>query len=585
MTTDEVGPVIVERIFNSEPLLYKEDPEKYSKEFIPKINKYREEIKCNIPPEAVLSPGKVDSDLIIPEDFEEIAFKDGMKVAAKTKILTEKELEIVNLTAVEIVDAIAKGDLSAVETITAFIKQAAIALQITNCAMQFFPEEALARARELDEYYKKTGKTVGPMHGLPMSLKEHYGFKGKTTNAGFASMIDHFTADDALTTAIFRKAGAVFYIRTTQPQSLMHLDSSNNITGRCRNPHNTALSPGGSTSGEGALIALNGSPLGTGSDIGGSIRAPAAFCHIWGFKPTNKRVSLMGAFASYRDMSNDTVLCSVGPLANSADDLALYMKTFLDAEPWLKDNYITRAPWRSDIDLPLSSLKIGIVFDDGIVKPSPPVLRALKLAKESLEKAGVGKCIEWVPYQTAKGLEICNVAYNVDGNFNHRSRYEESGEPLRPLSEHHMRFGCGDKGVSTQELLQLIHDRDEYRQQFADVMNETDIDFVLTPAYFAPAAIPDKIKYWGYTALYNILDLPGVSFPTGLVTDPSLDAKDTQYVPRNPLEEYEYPMYDETVFAGSPVGLTLHGRRHYDEETLAATKLIQEIIFKAAQDA
>lgn len=583
MTISEPEPVITEKLYyNEESLKYEPDLAKFESEFAPKISQYRKELASKMPKDTILKPGQIDGELTIPEDFDAVAFKDAALVAAKCGILSKKQLQIVNLSGVEIVNRIAKGELTAVETISAFIKQASIAHQITNCAMQFFPEEALERARELDEYFSETGKTVGPMHGLPLSLKEHYAYKGKTTNAGFSSMIDNLTEEDALTTEIFRKAGAVFYIRTTQPQSLMHLDSFNNITGRCRNPLNTLLSPGGSTSGEGALISLRGSPLGTGSDIGGSIRAPAAFCNIWGFKPTNKRVSLQGAWASYRDMSNDMVLCSVGPMANTPEDLELYMKTFLDSEPWLRDNYVIRLPWR-EVDLSLDKLKIAIVMDDGIVKPSPPVLRALVLAKESLEKAGVAKCVEWVPFNTSEGLDICYTAYNCDGNFNHRSRYEESGEPLAPLSEHHMRFGCGDRGLDSLEMLQYLHKRDSYRQRFADMMNEIDVDYVLTPAYFAPAAIPDKIKYWGYTALYNILDLPGVSFPTGVVTDAKLDAKDANHVPRNALEEYEYPLYDEELYDGFPVGLSLHGRRYYDEETVKATKLIQKVIFEAAK--
>ncbi|SCV00587.1 LAMI_0G06040g1_1 [Lachancea mirantina] len=569
---------ILENLYYDKPLKYKPDLIKFESTYAPKIEKYRKELNDSIPHQVKLRAGTIGAGLEIPDDFDNVAFKQAHEVASKSGLLSKEELAIVGLEAVEIVSEIAVGELTATQVISAFIKQAAIAQQITNCAMQFFPEEALKRAKELDDYYAKHGKTVGPMHGLPVSLKEHYGYKGKTTNAGFVSMIDNVTEEDSLVTSIFRNAGAVFYIRTTQPQSLMHLDSSNNIIGRCRNPYNTALSPGGSTSGEGALISLLGSPLGLGSDIGGSIRAPAAFCNIWGFKPTNKRVSLQGAYASYRDMANDFVLCSVGPLANSADDLELFMKTFLGAEPWLKDNYLTRAPWNSSVSLKPKDLKIGIVFDDGVVAPSPPIMRALEMAKSKLEQAGVAKCIEFVPFETLKGLEICYAAYNVDGNLNHRTRFEESGEPLRPLSEHHMRFGEGDKDFTGLELLQLIYKRDSYRQQFAEAMNEADVDFILTPAYFAPAAVPDKIKYWGYTALYNILDLPGVSFPTGVVTDQAIDTVDKHFRPRNEVEAYEYSLYDADVFDGSPVGLTLHGRRFYDEETLGAAKLVQKII-------
>ncbi|KAH3901799.1 uncharacterized protein SCDLUD_001579 [Saccharomycodes ludwigii] len=575
--------VTLDKVYYLDELKYKPDLTKFEKEFKPKIDTYKTKIKENIPKEATL-PKVLKDGTELPEDFDTAAFKGASKIGELSGIMTPKELKIVKLPGVEIVDKIAKGELTSVETITAFIKQAAIAIQVTNCAMEFFPEEALARAKELDEYYEKTGKTVGPLHGLPFSLKEHYAYKGKNTNAGFVSMIDNFTEEDALTTEIFRKAGAVFYIRTTQPQSLMCLDSYNNLVGRCSNPHNTALSPGGSTSGEAALIALNGSPLGTGSDIGGSIRAPAAFCNIWGFKPTNKRVSLKGAIASYTDMSNEFVLCSVGPLANNPEDIKLYMSTFLDAEPWKADNYMLRMPWRKDVKLDLENLKIGIVYDDSVVKPAPPMLRALKLAAESLKKAGA-TVLEWEALDVPEAMDIVNTCYNIDGNHNHVSRYEESGEPLNPLSENHLRFGHGFEQLSILDGLRYVHRRDDLRQKYNDRMNELGVDYILTPSYFAPAAIPHKIKYWGYTALYNILDLPGVTFPTGLVTDAKIDTKDVEYKPRNDLEAYEYPLYDEKIYDSQPIALTLHGRRYYDEETVEASKIIQKIISEAASSA
>ncbi|CCK69057.1 uncharacterized protein KNAG_0B06280 [Huiozyma naganishii CBS 8797] len=576
---------IIERLYNTDPeLTYKPDLVKYETVHLPKITSYREELASKFPQETVLKPGLLaDKGIEIPLDFESSVFKDGPKLAKASGFFTDRELEILELKAIEIIERIAAGEQTALETITAFIKQAAIAQQVTNCAMDFFPEEAFERARELDKYFAETGKTVGPMHGLPVSVKEHYAFKGKVTSCGFVSKLNDVEEIDAYITDLFKKTGAVYYIRTTQPQTIMHLDSFNNIIGLCRNPYNTALSPGGSSSGEAALVGMRGSPLGCGSDIGGSIRCPAAFCNIWGLKPTARRLSCLGSRSQFTKHSNEMILPTFGPMANSADDLELFMKVCSDSKPWLYDNYVLRMPWIKDVKFAIGDLKIAIVLDDGVVKPSPPILRALLLAKKALESAGVGKIIEWESFKTVEALEICYNAYTKDGNFNARAVLGASGEPLAPLTEHYMRFGTGDKKLSNLEIMECENRRDVLRQEFQLKMNERDIDFILTPAYFAPAGIPHKIKYWGYTAVYNILDLPGVSFPTGIKVNKSIDKKDVNYQPRNDMEEYEYPMYDEEVYDGMPIGLMLQGRRYHDEETLAAAKLIQEVISKASR--
>lgn len=103
---------------------------------------------------------------------------------------------------------------------------------------------------------------------------------------GYVGWLGNFSEQDAVLAAILRKAGAVFYVRTNVPQTLMCGETINNIFGRTLNPANRKLTSGGSSGGEGALIALKGSPLGVGSDIGGSIRIPAGFNGLYGLRPT-----------------------------------------------------------------------------------------------------------------------------------------------------------------------------------------------------------------------------------------------------------------------------------------------------------
>ena len=138
-----------------------------------------------------------------------------------------------------------------------------------NCVTELLPERALARAAFLDEYLKQNGKPVGPLHGLPISVKEHIGMKDLGLNAGYVAWWDKTASQDARVLQILFCAGAVFHARTTQPQTLMHLETDSNLYGTTVNPYNTNLSAGGSSGGEGALVGARGSCLGIGTDIGG----------------------------------------------------------------------------------------------------------------------------------------------------------------------------------------------------------------------------------------------------------------------------------------------------------------------------
>ncbi|KAG7878396.1 hypothetical protein KL937_003638 [Ogataea polymorpha] len=176
---------------------------------------------------------------------------------------------------------IASGELASVQVFKAFAKTATAAHQLSNCAIYLFSDEDLTRAEKLDEYFKRTGKTVGPLHGLPFLLKEHDNHKGRVTYGACVSKIDNITDNWYLAVQALIDAGVVFYVRTRELQAIMHLYSNNNITGLCRNPSNTELTTGISSPGERTLVAMTSPVFGLGSDIGGSIRCPTQACDIF----------------------------------------------------------------------------------------------------------------------------------------------------------------------------------------------------------------------------------------------------------------------------------------------------------------
>ena len=173
---------------------------------------------------------------------------------------------------------LAKGEVKATIVVNAFLRRAALAQKLVNCVSELLPERALARAEELDKFLQEEKRPIGPLHGLPISVKARIPMKGLRRDTGFVADFEEFNSSDADLLKILWKAGAVFFVRTAQPQGLMMLETVSCLLGTTTNPHNTATTSGGSTGGEAALQALGGSPLGIGGDGGGSLRSPAGNC-------------------------------------------------------------------------------------------------------------------------------------------------------------------------------------------------------------------------------------------------------------------------------------------------------------------
>lgn len=547
---------------------YEPDSELFDAVWKPKIKAYNDKLRAAIPKEWLVP------DELIPEDLD-VGHFNATDIPAK--VLDKETMDITSLTAVDLAKKIACKELTSLKVITAFAKRASIAHQLTNCAMEIFFDEAFERAKSLDEYLEKNGKTIGPFHGVPLSLKEHYSYAGHVTHGGFVCSLENVTPEFSLTNQILYDLGAVFYIRTTQPQCLMHLDSINNITGRGKNCYKTSMSPGGSSSGEGSLIGMRGSPLGVGSDIGGSIRAPAAFNGIYGLKPSSKRIALTGVYSPSESTHSDIVAPTLGPMANSIDDLEFFMEQYLSTKPWEKECDLIPIPWRSVPKPVAKDLKIAIVFDDGVVKPHPPVLRALKQVESKLIGAGV-QVSTWEPFKVFDVLSVGYNGFTADGGYGYKLRLEQSGEPLAPLSDIFLRFGQGSKGLSVAELDTLAYVRDVLKAQYHALFKERDVDFILAPTYVGTAPKPSEVTYWGYTLLWNVLDMSSVVIPSGVFASKDLDLKDLNYKSRNEWEEHEYGLYDAEASDGLPIGLTLIGKRFTEEALLKAGKVIDEIL-------
>jgi amidase len=355
---------------------------------------------------------------------------------------------------------------------------------------------------------------IGPLHGLPLSVKEHIPLKGLDVNAALVAWVGTIAAADAHIVEILGNAGAVFFARTTQPQLLMHLETSSNLYGETVNPYNRHLTSGGSSGGEGSLMGLRGSCLGIGSDIGGSVRSPAANCGVYGLKPTTRRLPLSGCVATM--LAQEHIFPTLGPLSTSIEGLRLFMRTVVAAKPWIKEPGVLPFEWRDDKkylpddDAAGPTLRIGVLWDDDVVKPHPPILRALRELTKKLKTIPGVEVFDWKPYKHDYAWKIISSLYFADGGAENYTVLKASGEPLRPLSSWILEHA---KRLTVEEIWHWTMQREIYRSEYAAHWNATGADVLLCPV--GPGAAPplNGARYWGYTSQWNLLDYPAVVFP------------------------------------------------------------------------
>lgn len=546
-----------------------EDNAKFTANYLPKLEKYRADLASGILPEYSVE---------LPAAATELAQNqlNAVKYLRENNLLSEEEFAITDSAAHEVAANIAKGKWSAVQVFNSFAKRGTIAHQFTNCALDLFPEEGLKRAEFLDEYYAKNGKTIGPLHGLPISLKEQMNYKGKITHGGYVSKIDNIPETHSITTQILEDLGAVFYVRTNQPQTLMHLCGNNNFIGHSRCPYNLGLTSGGSSSGEGAIVAFGGTPIGIGSDIGGSIRGPAAFSGCCGLRPTTNRFSKAGGVSG--GAGQESVPAVEGPLTRSVEDIDFLMDVYINqGKPWITDCTTYPLAWRKVEKPAAETLTVAIMYDDGIVKPTPPIARGLKEVAEKLTAAGV-KVVEFKPIKTLLARETVNKMYACDGNYMQRKLLAESGEPLCKLTKWSLNYGDGEKAYEVADNRKLNIIRDQLKQEYTNYMNENGIDFIISPTYSNVAPRPEEVYNWSYTSLFNLIDFPTLVVQTGLFQDPTVDKFDAPFEARSDLEALELGNYDPEGFVGAPIAIQITGRRYFDEEVVAAGKTIVDIM-------
>ncbi|KAI9888341.1 MAG: hypothetical protein M1814_000572 [Vezdaea aestivalis] len=525
-------------------------------------------------------------------------------------LLEEPELNVIQHDATQLSRLIQKGEFSALDVTLAFCKTAAVAHQINNCLHEIFFDEAIERAKYLDDYMKTHGKPIGPLHGLPVSLKDQFHVKGVDTSMGYIGWIGTYggTSLDPKTVILesqivkeLLSLGAVLFCKTSLPQTLLFGETVNNLIGRTLNPVNQKLSCGGSSGGEGALQALRGSLMG----LGGSVRIPAGFCGTCSVKPSWDRFS-------YRDIANtnpgqNTYPSTVGFMSPSLDSLELLLSSVLSTQPWLRDPAVVALPWRRQIlDDTLARaqpnglsndktpLKIGMFWTDGVVGPQPPVVRGLHILSSVIKKSGhkvnpseynrlplfdvrkLQQVVDWTPPSQSTAKRVHLSFLKADGAHDIHTQLDLSGEPLIPQLEKTFKLREPDPLLTYQS--HTLEGR-AYELQYSDYWNTTGdedgqlVDAVIMPVAPHAAVIPGKYYHTAYTEAINLLNYSVCVIPV-CRADKNLDIVNKDYKPLNDIDQQNWEAYDPEVYDGAPVGLQVVGRKYEEEKVLAIAKIV-----------
>jgi amidase len=384
--------------------------------------------------------------------------------------------------------------------------------------------DALERASELDAHLDAGKAPLGPLHGVPVSLKDTFKIKGYDASIGLAALCFNPAKENSVLVDNLVAAGAILYVKTNVPQTLMALDSHNNVFGRTLNPCNTAVTAGGSSGGEAALLAMRGSILGVGTDVGGSIRIPAMCNGTFGVKPSWERIPYAGQESGTPPaIAKIGIPASAGPLANSMRDIELFFRATAEQKPWQMDPDVVPSPWSALSTVKGKRLRIGIVRRDGVIDPHPPILRVLDEVKRKMLGAGIEVVEMDITSLFSQCQSLANAMFGVEGGNAIFDVLESTNEPLSPWLQPRLRRKVP---LSLEKTRELHARRSKLQTQFLRIWKDAsgqEIDAFICPVAPHPVPLIDSWNGVSYTSSFVLLD-----YPAGVIPVRMFEESDTE---------------------------------------------------------
>lgn len=519
--------------------------------------------------------------------------------------LSQQDKQILSQPVSSIVHSVQTSSLSPTDILTAYGKRALQASAQTNCLTEVMIADA--------EIWARTANRSGPLAGVPVSLKDTITVKGFDSSMGYSAFTKRPMLYDAALVRLLRDAGAIPYVKTNVPITMLSFEAANDVFGTTENPHKKGYSAGGSSGGESALLAFGGSRIGVGTDVAGSVRVPSHYSGVFAIKSSMHRFFKTGNATTIPGQEGVPATCC--PMAKTLEDLETFWRAVFQMKPWEYDHSVLHIPWR-EVRLPLDRpIRWGVLWDDGVVAPSPACLRALKMVIEVLKRNDheVVTLDSPSPYE---GLQIASQLLMADGGKTvarpFRS-FEGNDAGMIPalralrlprfimkIYAWYLRYFRQDsiyaglvenfREKTVAEYYALIAQREDYRARWFKIWRGAQVegssgndgvDFILTVPNALPAVPHRGMRHgWkacGYTFIFNLLDYSSGVMPITRVNKDS-DMLPSSFHPRNAIEGNNYRMYDASAMEGLPVGVQVVGKRLDEERVLEAMKLIQSLM-------
>jgi fatty acid amide hydrolase len=509
--------------------------------------------------------------------------------------------EITTLGAVELARRIRAGELTASEVVEAHIQHIqAVNAQLNAVVIPLF-DQARAQAARADQAQER-GEPLGPLHGVPVTIKEQYRVAGTETTIGLPGQVGRVYDTDGPLVSKLRQAGAIILGKTNVPQLLTAWETDSTVYGRANNPWNLKRSPGGSSGGEAAIIAAGGSPLGLGGDLGGSIRVPAHFCGIHGLKPTSGRLTNEGVPGHLFATGQEAILAQPGPMARTVADLGLAMEVLAAPAPRATIDLVPPVPWPDSRDIQVKRLRIGVYTDNSFFPASPALRRAVEEATDAMRARGAG--VEPIaPPDAAEALRIFLGIASADGGKSMKDALD--GTRPHALVEGLLRGSSLPRGIrrwiarlmaargqeqlafvvrstgacSADDYWTLVDARTAFRARFLAEMDRGGFDAILCPPFALPAfthgSSVDLLAAASYAIPYNVLGMPaGVVAATRVQAGEESD----RVVGRDNADQTAREVERDSI--GLPAGVQVVAR-HWREDVVLAVMAALETHFRA----
>lgn len=393
--------------------------------------------------------------------------------------------EMVFASATTLARAIRQHELSSEEVVEAHLARIEAVNPKLNAVVQIAAEQARAEARTADQALA-AGESVGPLHGIPFTAKDWLETAGLICAAGEQARRNYVPEADATVVARMRAAGAILLGKT-------NILTENSVYGRTFNPYDLSRTAGYSSSGEASIIAAGGSPVGLGSDSGGSIRTPAACCGVVGLKPTQGRVPSTGHYPRVGGLSDPRT--QIGPMARFVEDLALVFPIIAGVD-W-RDAEVVPMPIGTMEEVDLPSLHVAFYTQNFISEPTQEIVEMTRRVAQMLD--GVGMVVEeTLPPRLDEALAITHSYW---------SRPEsESWDEWKP---------DGEAQLSSEEVEKSLWQWERFRRSMLPFMEQYDV--ILTPSMEQPAPLhgPESGAGAAFTLPFSLTGYPCVVVRAG----------------------------------------------------------------------